>query len=130
MYMRSILIVLFIVTSFVTAAQKNFRAAVVKINITPNTPKQLLGYAARLSNGIHDSIYHRIIVLDDGTTQFYLVSTEVCEFSPSEYDHVATQLNKKVWHQTSKFLVVGKPYTLSSGSGSAGTWRSIFGRPF
>lgn len=93
--MRSILIVLFIVTSFVTAAQKNFRAAVVKINITPNTPKQLLGYAARLSNGIHDSIYHRIIVLDDGTTQFYLVSTEVCEFSPSEYDHVATQLNKK-----------------------------------
>ena len=78
-----------------THAQKGFRAAVVKINISPNTPKQLLGYGARLSTGIHDSIYHRIIVLDDGTTQFYLVSTEVCEFSPSVYDHVAAQLNKK-----------------------------------
>jgi len=75
-----------------THAQKGFRAAVVKINISPNTPKQLLGYGARLSTGIHDSIYHRIIVLDDGTTQFYLVSTEVCEFSPSVYDHVAAQL--------------------------------------
>jgi len=78
-----------------THAQKGFRAAVVKINISPNTPKQLLGYGARVSTGIHDSIYHRIIVLDDGTTQFYLVSTEVCEFSPSVYDHVAAQLNKK-----------------------------------
>jgi hypothetical protein len=94
--MRSIFVGLLIISGFVATAQKNFRAAVVRINITPNTPKQLLGYDARLSNGVHDSIYHRIIVLDDGTTQFYLVSTEVCEFSPSEYDNVAAQLKKKL----------------------------------
>jgi neutral ceramidase len=94
--MRIIITILFIAGSLVSTAQKNFRAAVVKINITPGTPKQLLGYAARISNGVHDSIYHRIIVLDDGTTQFYLVSTEVCEFSPSEYDNVAAQLKKKL----------------------------------
>ncbi|HUQ67327.1 MAG TPA: neutral/alkaline non-lysosomal ceramidase N-terminal domain-containing protein [Flavitalea sp.] len=76
-------------------AQKGFRAAVVKIDISPSTPKQLLGYSARLSTGIHDRIYHRIIALDDGTTQFFLVATEVCEFSPSEYDHVAALLNKR-----------------------------------
>ena len=101
--MRNIFFILFTLTSFVAAAQKNFRAAVVKINITPNTPKQLLGYDARLSTGIHDSIYHRIIVLDDGSTQFYLVSTEVCEFSPSEYDYVAAQLNKKLGIKPTNF---------------------------
>jgi len=49
-----------------------------------------------MSTGIHDSIYTRIIILDDGVTQFVLVSTEVCEFSPSEYDRVASMLQKKL----------------------------------
>jgi hypothetical protein len=101
--MRSIFITIVVLVGFAAAAQKNFRAAVVKINITPNSPKQLLGYAARVSTGIHDSIYHRIIVLDDGATQFYLVSTEVCEFSPSEYEKVASQLNKKLGIKTNNF---------------------------
>jgi len=74
---------------------KGFRASVVKVNISPNTPKQLLGYNARLSTGIHDSIYHRIIALDDGVTQFFLVSSDICLVSPSEYDHVAALLQKK-----------------------------------
>ncbi len=73
-----------------------FKAAVVKINISPTTPKQLLGYGARLSTGIHDSIYHRIVVLDDGVTQFFLISSEICLISPSEYDHVATILKNKL----------------------------------
>ena len=69
-----------------------FRAAVVKIDITPEDSQNLLGYAARKSNGILDRIFHRIIVLDDGATQFVLVSSEVCEFSPAEYDKVATRI--------------------------------------
>jgi len=73
-----------------------FRASVVKVDISPNTPKQLLGYGARLSTGIHDRIHHRIIALDDGVTQFFLVSSEICLMSPSEYDHVAELLQKKL----------------------------------
>jgi neutral ceramidase len=73
-----------------------FRASVVKINISPDTPKQLLGYAARLSTGIHDSIYHRIVALDDGVTQFFLVTTDICLMSPSEYDTVSFMLQKKL----------------------------------
>lgn len=73
-----------------------FRASAVKINISPDVPKQLLGYGARLSTGIHDSIYHRIVALDDGETQFFLVSTEICMMSPSEYDRVAIQVKKKL----------------------------------
>jgi neutral ceramidase len=73
-----------------------FRASVVKVDISPNTPKQLLGYGARLSTGIHDKIHHRIVALDDGATQFFLVSSEICLMSPSEYDHVAELLQKKL----------------------------------
>ena len=73
-----------------------FRASVVKVDITPATPKQLLGYGARLSTGVHDRIYHRIIALDDGVTQFFLVSSEFCLMSPSEYDHVAELLHKQL----------------------------------
>ncbi|MBX2921680.1 MAG: neutral/alkaline non-lysosomal ceramidase N-terminal domain-containing protein [Chitinophagaceae bacterium] len=69
-----------------------FRAAVVKIDITPDQPKMLLGYNARQSTGVHDRIYHRIVVLDDGITQFVLVSSDICVISPSEYDHMASLL--------------------------------------
>jgi hypothetical protein len=77
-------------------ASNTFKAAVVKINITPTTPKYLLGYDSRLSTGIHDSLYNRVILLDDGITQFVLASTEVCELSPSEYDRVAAVLQKRL----------------------------------
>src|SRR5688572_12839198 len=79
-----------------TSNINRFMASVVKVDISPNTPKQLLGYGARLSTGIHDRIYHRIVALDDGVTQFFLVSSEICLTSPSEYDHVAELLQKKL----------------------------------
>jgi neutral ceramidase len=54
-----------------------FRAACVKVDITPDTPQWLMGYAPRQSTGVHDRIYHRIAAMDDGTTTFYLVSTDI-----------------------------------------------------
>lgn len=69
-----------------------FRAAVIKEDITPADPQMLLGYAARKSTGVHDHIFHRIVALDDGSTQFFLVSTDICEISPTLYDHVAAKL--------------------------------------
>lgn len=73
-----------------------FRAAVVKVDITPDEPKMLLGYQARQSTGVHDRIYHRIVVLDDGITRFVLVSSDICVISPSEYDHVASLLQHRL----------------------------------
>lgn len=78
-----------------SATKGRFRAAVVKIDITPKDSQWLLGYQARKSTGIHDSIYHRIIALDDGNMQFFLISTDICLFSPSEYDRVAEQLKSR-----------------------------------
>ncbi len=73
-----------------------FRASVVKIDITPEKPQWLGGYNDRLSTGVHDRIYHRIIALDDGNNQFYLVSTEAVGLSPVQYDQVAERINKQL----------------------------------
>ncbi len=71
-----------------------FRAATVKIDITPTSSEWLLGYGARQSTGVLDKIYHRIILLDDGQTQFALVSSDICLVSPVEYEKVAALLEK------------------------------------
>lgn len=89
-------LILIMVKASFGQAEKGFRASVVKIDITPNEPKMLLGYAARKSTGVHDRIYHRIVAMDDGVKQFFLVSTDICVMSPSEYDHVAGLLQQEL----------------------------------
>ena len=85
-----------------TFAQQNtkttgsFRAAVVKVDITPETPQWLRGYNPRQSTGIHDPLYHRIVVLDDGKNQFFLISTDVVGIPVPEYDRVAEILRKQM----------------------------------
>jgi len=81
-----------------------FRAAVVKIDITPADAQMLLGYQDRKSTGVLDRIYHRIVALDDGKTQFFLVSSDICEFSPSVYDEVAKDLEKQLGIKPGNFL--------------------------
>jgi hypothetical protein len=76
-------------------ARAEFRAAAVKVDITPKTPEWLMGYGARQSTGAHDPIFHRIAVLDDGSTQAILVASDLCLFSPSVYDDFAAELKKE-----------------------------------
>lgn len=76
-------------------AQGNFQAAVVKIDITPQDPQNLLGYGPRSSTGTNDPIFHKIVVMDDGTTQFVLISSDICLISPTEYDRVAARIQKR-----------------------------------
>ena len=73
----------------------SLRASVVKVDITPSTSKWLAGYPARQSTGVHDHIFHRIVALDDGATQFFLVSTDICLYAPSVYDEATAQLKKE-----------------------------------
>jgi len=71
-----------------------FRASVVKTDITPNKAQWLLGYNPRRSTGVHDHLYQRIVALDDGETQFFLISTDICLFSPSLYDELTAAIEK------------------------------------
>ena len=77
------------------ASDTVFRAAVVKVDITPSDSQVLSGYDPRKSTGIHDRIYHRVVALDDGTTQFFLISTEIVGMAPSMVDRVAAELKRK-----------------------------------
>ena len=72
------------------------RASVAKIDITPDQSEWLLGYAPRQSRGVHDHLYHRIVAMDDGDTQFFLISTDICMFSPSVYDNLMTELQAQM----------------------------------
>jgi neutral ceramidase len=72
-----------------------FRAAVVKANITPLTPQWLRGYDPRQSAGVLDSLYVRIVALDDGRTQFFLVSTDIVGMPVPEYDRLTAMLKTR-----------------------------------
>jgi len=86
-----LLLLAFLGGSTVTLGE-GFRASLVKVDITPSEPQWLLGYDPRQSDGVHDHLYHRIVAMDDGKTQFFLVSTDICGFSPSWYDQVVREL--------------------------------------
>jgi neutral ceramidase len=77
------------------ASAQPLRAAVVKVDITPKNAQWLLGYQARQSNGVHDNIYHRVLALDAGGTPFYLISSDVCLFSPNFHDTVMRELQER-----------------------------------
>jgi len=72
-----------------------FRASAVKVDITPQTPQWLMGYGARQSDGVLDNIYHRVVALDTGEAQFYLIASDLCLFSPTFYDSVTRDLQKE-----------------------------------
>jgi hypothetical protein len=72
-----------------------FRAAVLKTNITPSTPQWLRGYNPRQSTGVLDSLFIRIVALDDGKTMFYLVSSDIVGMPSPEYDRLASVLKKR-----------------------------------
>jgi neutral ceramidase len=86
---------IFLSQSAQSQSTSQFRASVVKVDITPDDPQMLAGYAARQSTGVMHRIYHRIVALDDGNTQFFLISTEIGKMAPSQYDKVATRLQRE-----------------------------------
>ena len=42
------------------------------------------------------SIFHRIAALDDGTTQVFIVASDLCLFSPTVYDEVMAEIKKEM----------------------------------
>lgn len=95
---------LFLALAFVlTSARAEFRAAAVKVDISPTTPQWLMGYGARKSTGVRDPIFHRIAALDDGTTQVFIVASDLCLFSPTVYDEFAAEIKKELGIEPRQF---------------------------
>ncbi len=88
-------LIIFLAALNAAAASPGLRAAATKVDITPDGPQWLLGYQARRSTGVRDRIYHRVVALDDGKTQVYLVSSEFAVFAPSFFDEFGRELNQR-----------------------------------
>ena len=93
--MHSLLTVVLLTIFSGISFSQSFKASVVKVDITPDTPQMLLGYQARQSTGVHDKLFHKVVVMDDGKTQFILVSTDICLISPSQYDKLTARLQSE-----------------------------------
>ena len=92
---RSAILLALLALGWATPARADLRAAAIKVDITPQNSQWLLGYQARQSTGVLDHIYHRVLALDAGGTAFYLISTDVCLFSPSFHDTVMRELQTR-----------------------------------
>jgi hypothetical protein len=79
----------------IASQERMFRASAVKVDITPQDSKWLSGYQPRRSDGVLDSIYHRVVAMDSGDAPFYLISSDLCLFSPTLYDSVTADLQKQ-----------------------------------
>ncbi|MCC7500008.1 MAG: neutral/alkaline non-lysosomal ceramidase N-terminal domain-containing protein [Bryobacterales bacterium] len=84
-------------------ARADFRAGAAKVDVTPNGSKWLLGYGARQSTSVLDRIYHRILMMDDGKTQFVLATSDICLASPAEYDRVAAKVKSRFGLEPAQF---------------------------
>ena len=60
------------------------KAGISEVNITPPVGISMCGFAARggPSEAIHDELYARALVLDDGETQVAIVGADVISFAP------------------------------------------------
>ena len=94
-YLALLVFILSVSGSSFSLGAAQFRASVVKIDITPDKSEWLLGYGPRQSTGVHDHLFHRIVAMDDGATQFFLISTDICLVSPSVYDDVTKEIEKQ-----------------------------------
>lgn len=58
------------------------KAGIVKVEITPEKPVKMSGYAGRkgLSTGVHDPLYARIVAFQSGKQRLVLVSTDLIGF--------------------------------------------------
>lgn len=76
---------------------RGFRAGAVKKDITPETTQPLRGYPSlRMSTGVHDRIFHRIVVIDDGEDEFVLISSDLCTLPVATSERIANDIARRL----------------------------------
>ncbi|MEE2659611.1 MAG: neutral/alkaline non-lysosomal ceramidase N-terminal domain-containing protein [Candidatus Latescibacterota bacterium] len=103
------------------------QAGAVRVNITPEpvTGVLLSGYEARNdepSLGLHDSLYARSLVLDDGATSVAVVSLDLIGINPGRLPDLLQETGVEGWllvathnHAGPRVLDLSAPYTEDRG---------------
>ncbi|MHC4112410.1 MAG: neutral/alkaline non-lysosomal ceramidase N-terminal domain-containing protein [Planctomycetota bacterium] len=98
---RTILAVIVLITLLLTAypvqsdeGKDILRAGTAKIDITPEKPVKMSGYAGRkaLSDGVHDPLSARVVIFENNKKRLVLVSTDLIGF----YNGTAEPLRKAI----------------------------------
>lgn len=91
------------------------RAGAARVDITPPADAALpmSGYAGRTQGfkGIHDHIYARAIVLDDGTTQAALVAWELISAPDSVWTELAPRIAAETGIRQENLLLAARTIT-------------------
>ena len=113
---------LFFIPFQLYAQSQGLRAGAFTVNITPSKPVPLSGYAGRAqpSTGVHDSIYARAFVFDDGQTLACLIQADLIGFSFEFADEINLEVEKRTGiPRQNSFLVAahnhGAPSTRAYG---------------
>jgi neutral ceramidase len=95
------------------------KAAWATINITPGSPMPMAGYTPRPRFGsVHDSIFIRILAIDNGSIPCFIISADLLIFPPALKNKIAEQ------NRGNRFLY----FTATHIHSSVGAWdNSIFG---
>lgn len=112
----------FIWTQFGWSQQTSFYAGAAYMNITPAFPVPLSGYADRAqpSQGVHDSIYARAFVFEQGATQACIIQADLIGFSFEFVEELTGQIEIKTGIPAKNCLLVaahnhGGPSTRAYG---------------
>jgi len=107
-----VLFVCIVMTTSVVVSGENsplLRAGTAKVDITPQKPVRMSGYAGRkgLSQGVHDQLSARVIVFDDSRKKLVLVSTDLIGFYSETSEHISKVLLKEFELDPSELFLTG-----------------------
>jgi len=83
--------------SFANTAQAELRAGAAKASIVPPFPTMMGGFFDRLENfkGVHDEVFARALVLDNGQTQIVVIGSDLTDVSADITRQTRENISKK-----------------------------------
>ncbi len=106
------------------AVKGSLKVGTSKVNITPATPIPMAGYGGRKGpfQGVHDSLYARAVVFDDGTNKAAVITAEISGISNPIWDDVTTRIEKETGIKKD-FILLSAIHTHSGPVTNAGMGR-------
>ncbi len=88
-------------------AATHLRAGAARVDITPKLGVSLAGPISKNGPvaGVHDRLYARAVMLDDGATQLAIVVSDSCIIGPDVYDAAKEIVHKEIGLATDRMLM-------------------------
>ncbi len=85
----------------------NLKAGAARIDITPSLPVKLYGYSSRknYSEGVHDKLYARIVVLENGSKHLVMISSDLGSYSEELFPVIRQQILERFGLEESELFL-------------------------